>query len=522
MRALMVALLALLVAAPAAEALDIGARSLQARPSDEYSPETAWDAGFYGCGVTIAVFDEGIDDRHPLLDGKVAAGVALTNNAAAQEAINPGNPQPLGGTHGTPVAGLAGSHGGQFFSSPEAAPSWADDALVGVAPCAWLVDVMFNDPPPQTGLVGVNPMPDNIVANMVAAFDWAIENRDNDWGDADASNDGIDIITVSWSPLDGTDGADELSQAANRAVAAGIVVLGSMGNSGPDYEDWGTPAAADLTLGIGALYDERTVKRGDDHIVDYSTPGPRPTDGDDDPYDEMKPDVAAPAHGIVGPGPSRLDGREYGYACFADPSGLVLSSSGAQCEVVFGGTSAATPMMAGVVALMLQANPGLTPADVKEILHQTAEPHPDQEPEFPLLNARYNRTYGWGMANAYAAVVLAQQWPGMELGRDRDSDGVRDVLDAAPTDPSNRTLRGAGAVVQQTVSPTAGPTKGPTADAAAGQELGAVPGRAGATSGPSSAAPAADGKDSPGAGPLAVAGLLAAVALALRPRRGQA
>ena len=505
------ALLAVLLLAAPVDALNIGTRALQARQSAEYSPETAWDLGVYGCGVTIAVFDEGVDDKHPLLDGKVVAGVDVTATAPLQEVLFPNNPQPLRGSHGTPVAGLATSHGGQFFTRAEDAPQWADDALVGVAPCAWMVDVMFNDVSGAT------------TAEMVAAFEWAIENQDNDWGDTDASNDGIDLITMSWSPEDGTDGKDSLSQAVNDAVEAGIVVLGSMGNSGPDYQPWGTPAAADLSLGIAALFDERTVTRADDHIIDYSSPGPRPDDGDDDPYDEMKPDVASPAHNVVGPGSATLDGREYEYACFGDPSGIALATAGAECETVFGGTSAATPMTAGVVALMLSANPALTPAEVKEILHQTAEVHPDQVPQFPLHNAKYNATYGWGMTNAYEAVRMAMQWPGMELGRDRDSDGVRDFQDAAPADPSNSTLKDATAAVPpaSTGNATGGGGTG-TVDTDGDQ----VPDSAdGAPLDPRSTVapePSADGKDSPAAGPLAALALLAGLAVARRSRRGQA
>ena len=428
MRALLLALLLLVALLPAGDALNIGARSILARPSEEYSPNTAWEQGAYGCGVTIAVFDEGVDDKHPLLDGKVVAGVDVTATAPLQAVLFPNNPQPLVGSHGTPVAGLATSHGGQFFTKPDQAPQYADDELVGVAPCAWMVDVMFND------VQGASS------AEMVSAFEWAIAHQHDDWGDADASNDGIELITMSWSPEDGTDGSDALSQAANRAVEAGIVVLGSMGNSGPDYQPWGTPAAADLTLGIAALFDERTVTRDDDHFIDYSTPGPRPDDGDDDPYDEMKPDVASPAHNVVGPAPSNLDGREYGLVCFGDPTGTGQRGLPTDCTTVFGGTSAATPMTAGVVALILSANPALTPADVKEILHQSADPHPNQRPQFPFLNAQYNRTYGWGMTNAYQAVVMAKAWPGIELGKDTDSDGVRDFQDAAPRDPAVRTL----------------------------------------------------------------------------------
>jgi serine protease AprX len=434
--------LAILLLAPAVDALNIANQGVRARSSAEFSPETAWDQGIYGCGVTIAIFDEGVDDAHPHLDGKVAAGVDVTASGIFWDTVNDGNPQPIMGTHGTPVAGLAVSHAGKPFFRAEDFPGYADDDLVGMAPCAWMVDVQFND------LLGAS------TSEFVAAFDWAIANKDNDWGDNDASNDGIDIITMSWSPIDGTDGSDVLSQAANRAVEAGIVVLGSMGNSGPDYRPWGTPAAADLSLGIANLWNERTVDRSDDVIRASSTIGPRPDDGDDNPYEEMKPDVATPGHGVVGPVAGQADGSEYAIAGCGEDSlvgadlSLVL-----RCTAGFSGTSAATPMTAGIVALLLDANENLTAADVKEILHQTAIPHPDQEPTFPELNARYNAVYGWGMVDAYGAVMLAMTWPGMELGADTDSDGVRNYRDAEPFNPAVTTTVAASEQVKSTELP---------------------------------------------------------------------
>ena len=423
LRVLLALIVVFLLLAPSVSALNIGSRSIKARPSKEYSPETAWDLGSYGCGVTIAIFDEGVDDRHPYLNGKVISGFDSTAEAPVQQVLFGNNPQPIQGSHGTPVAGLATSHGGKPFFKKENLPTWPDDALVGVAPCAWMVDVMFND--------AVNG--ETLEQNIVQGFEWAIKNRNNTWGDQDASNDGIDIITMSWSPADGTKGDDAISKAANNAVRAGIVVLGSMGNSGAQtYRDWGAPAAADLSLGIGNIQNARTVTREDDVITASSTRGPRPDDGDDDLYEELKPDVSSPGQGIVGTGSSKLDGREYEYVCFGpgDPAFNAFP-----CKTSFGGTSAATPMTAGVVALMLSARPDLTPADIKEILHQSAVPHPSQTPSFPLLSAKYNYTYGYGMTDAYAAVKMALEWPGMELGKDTDADGVRDFQDNAPRNP---------------------------------------------------------------------------------------
>ncbi|MGB1697968.1 MAG: S8 family peptidase [Thermoplasmatota archaeon] len=436
--------LAILVVAPAADALNIATKGIRARSSEEFSPETAWDLGIYGCDVTIAIFDEGVDDAHPHLDGKVAAGVDVTATGIVWNNVNDGNPQPILGTHGTPVAGLAVSHAGKPFFHAEDFPGYDEDDLVGMAPCAWMVDVQFND------ILGAS------TSEFVAAFDWAIANKDNDWGDNDPTNDGIDIITMSWSPLDGTDGSDVLSQAANRAVEAGIVVLGSMGNSGPEYQPWGTPAAADLSLGIANLWNERTIDRSDDVIRESSTIGPRPDDGDDNPYDELKPDVATPGHGVIGPVAGNADGSEYAIAgCGEDSIAPVDVSLILSCTAGFSGTSAATPMTAGVVALMLDANQNLTAADIKEILHQTAIPHKDQTPSAPEINAVYNHVYGWGMTDAYGAVKMAMTWPGMELGADTDSDGVRNYRDAEPFNPAVKTIIAPAPEIKETPLPPA-------------------------------------------------------------------
>lgn len=92
--------------------------------------------------------------------------------------------------------------------------------------------------------------------------------------------------------------------------------------------------------------------------------------------------------------------------------------------------------MAGVAAMMLDANPALSPAGVRSILHQTADVHPDMERSAPDLSAKWDHRYGYGMVDAGAAVRMARSWPGLELGRDTDADGVRNPVDAGPRDPS--------------------------------------------------------------------------------------
>ena len=431
------ACLFLLVALPVADALSVAARSAKVRPSEEYSPDTAWEAGYYGCGVTVAIFDEGVDDDHPWLAGKVAAGVDVTATGVIWDTAGDGNPQPLQGTHGTPVAGIVMGHAGQPMFRPGEVPQWADDDHVGVAPCAWMVDVQFND---------VTGAGSGAAGEMVAAFDWAIANVDNDWGDDDPLNDGIDIITMSWSPNDETTGNDPVCAAAERAIDAGIVVLGSAGNSGKldgedDKPELGCPTGSDRSISVANICDggpqnptSRTVTRDDDAVCSHSTWGPRTDDGDDDLHEELQPDIAAPGQGVMSTNAGLLTGGEYAIIGCGDDSAVPVDGAGtpADCETSFGGTSAATPFMAGVVALMLEANTNLTPVDVKEIIHQAAEPFADQEATEPTLNAKWNFRRGYGFIDAHRAVMLAATWPGMALGADTDSDGVRDYLDAEP------------------------------------------------------------------------------------------
>lgn len=78
----------------------------------------------------------------------------------------------------------------------------------------------------------------------------------------------------------------------------------------------------------------------------------------------------------------------------------------------FGGTSAATPLVSGVIALMLEANPNLTWRDVQHILVETAEKNDPNEPNWVQNGAGYhvNDLYGFGAIDAIAAVNQATTW----------------------------------------------------------------------------------------------------------------
>jgi len=87
-------------------------------------------------------------------------------------------------------------------------------------------------------------------------------------------------------------------------------------------------------------------------------------------------------------------------------------NSGSDCTSQFGGTSAAAPMTAGIVALVLEMNPLLGWRDVQGILIQSAAMVNPRDSDWYITSAglHVNHKYGFGIVDAYAAVLLAQNW----------------------------------------------------------------------------------------------------------------
>ncbi len=331
--------------------LDVSARAVKARPSMIYSD--VWEElGMDGTGINIAILDTGVDDEHESLSGKFVAGVDCTGPTDLE--FNPDDVSPHDIFHGTHVAGIAMGNGG------------TSDRYMGVAPGAGLIDVrVLNEEGEGTG------------ESVIRGIEWCIANKDKY---------NIRILNLSLGTDSNSNGKDAQSQAVNRAVEQGLIVVAAVGNEGKDgYIS--SPAAADGAISVGALFDRNTVKRDDDTVASYSNRGPRQDDDDLDPYDELKPDVTAPGT----------------YIWSAKGSNTTATDVYQQLS----GTSMATPHVAGVIALMLQANPELTPEEVKEILHETSEAK--GVPYSPSLSHKYSTEYGWGIVDAYAAVRSAMK-----------------------------------------------------------------------------------------------------------------
>jgi serine protease AprX len=187
---------------------------------------------------------------------------------------------------------------------------------------------------------------------------------------------------------------DPLTLAAERVVQAGIVVVAAAGNSGRDpqgrvrHGGVTAPGNAPWVLTVGASSHMGTIDRADDTIASFSSRGPTAID-----YG-AKPDVVAPGVGIES---------------LSDPSSAYYSKRAAYLlprtvatsylpNLSLSGTSMAAPVVSGTVALMLQANPLLTPNEIKAILQYTAQVYADYDP----------LTQGAGFLNAKGAVTLAR------------------------------------------------------------------------------------------------------------------
>jgi subtilisin family serine protease len=354
--------------------LDISARAVKARNSIEYVGNNVHDLGILGRDISIAILDTGVDDdltrtqiqHHDSVDDldddpetddpKFLAGVEIRPSMILN--INPDDKMSPG--HGTHVAGIAMGTGAPGDSNDD-----DEYDYIGIAPQARLIDVkVLEDWRSGSG------------GELLGGIEWCVEHKDEY---------GIRILSMSLGGSYNSDGSDAISQAVNEAVDAGLIVVVAIGNDGTNMVP--PPAAADKAIVVGAINDMGTVIRSDDQIWPYSNRGPRQDDGDDDLTDELKPDVVAPGVNIM--------------SARCNTNGAFISYSG---------TSMACPHVSGIIALMLEVNPNLTPEMVKEILRLTAEMPAGVDPYNPDIDPIYNVRWGWGIVDAYGAIKMVQQY----------------------------------------------------------------------------------------------------------------
>ena len=286
--------------------------------------------GYNGSGIGVAVVDSGIAP-HSALDSRVIARV----NLVSWEGPTTGDPY----GHGTHVAGIIGGN--------TTAPKYVTTAFAGgSAPGANLIDVRV------LGATGVG-----YTSDVIAGIDWAIANR---------TRYGIRVINLSLGHAVSEPAAiDPLCQAVARAVQAGVVVVASAGNYGvtssgaPVLGGITSPGNSPFAITVGAIDTAGTVTRSDDTVAAYSSKGPTR-------YDlAVKPDVVAPGTRIVS-----LEAQG-SYLSKNYPS-WHIGGSAKNSYFRLTGTSMATAVVSGGVALLLDANPFMTPGQVKVALQMGA------------------------------------------------------------------------------------------------------------------------------------------------------
>jgi serine protease AprX len=318
--------------------------------------------GYTGAGIGVAVIDSGITPWHDDLTVANRTGQRVTKFV---DFINNRTAKYDDWGHGTHVAGIIAGNG--YDSNGD---------RLSIAPKANIIALKALD------FEGKGK-----ISDIIAALDWIVANR---------TQYNIRVVNMSLGAgVFESYNTDPLTVAAKRAVDAGIVVVAAAGNMGkaangqPQYGAIAAPGNAPWVLTVGASSSMGTTDRRDDTIALYSSRGPTMVDF------AAKPDLVAPGSGTVSLSEknSLFYTTKAQYLVPGKKSGLTYLP-----YLTLSGTSMAAPVVAGSVALMLEANPNLTPNMVKAILQFTAQ-----------VYKNYNYlTQGAGFLNTLGAVRLAR------------------------------------------------------------------------------------------------------------------
>ncbi|MGF1515438.1 MAG: S8 family serine peptidase [Elainellaceae cyanobacterium] len=349
------------------------------------SVEAAWDITRGSRSIVVAVIDDGFDLNHPDFSGE--GKLVAPRDLKASDGVP--FPEGVNENHGTPVAAIAIAEEN-------------GSGIVGVAPgCAFM-------PIRYSGIID-----DRSIEVM---FSWAI-------------NNGADVISCSWGPV-GTRYSLSLRQRAAITRAAtrgrdgkGAVVVFAAGNANRplngtiDERGWPGGALQGNTPWLNgfAVHPDVIAVSACSSLNQksaYSSWGKEVSVAA--PSNNAVPGLFLPQRGFVNTGPAIR--QPPGRGVLASDRLGALGYSPSDFIRTFGGTSSACPVVAGVAALMLSANPDLSAQQVRQILQSTADKIVDRQtdPQLGLRKGTYDAQghsewFGHGKVNALRAVRAAQQ-----------------------------------------------------------------------------------------------------------------
>jgi serine protease AprX len=264
--------------------------------------------GVTGAGVNVCILDTGVDPNHEQLDSKIIVWKDFVGSTTTPVDDH---------GHGTHVAAISVGDGSGGSSAAQ---------FGGVAPEAGL----------WAGKV-LDAQGSGSESGIIAGIDWC------------AGAAGVDVISMSLGSTFPSDGSDNLSRAANNAVAAGKVVTVAAGNSGDSPDSIAAPGAAADAITVGAASSWSAAPGAANHsdgiFLAYFSGRGGPTFAGD-----QKPDIVAPGVNVMAANANTGNGY-----------------------IVHSGTSMATPFAAGAAALALQRAPAWSPGQVQTAMEATAE-----------------------------------------------------------------------------------------------------------------------------------------------------
>ena len=317
------------------------------------------DTGYTGKGSVVSIIDTGIDSKHVGLDD--LDDYNSTNDPKVIAFYDAVNSPDL--TNGTEVEAYDDQGHGTHCAGITAGTGAPTYQFVGVAPQAQLVGVKVLD---EGG--------SGSFATVMAGMEWTVDKR-HEFNIRAASMSLGGFGLIEWTSSE----EESVNRMANKMVRSGVALFIAAGNSAISATI-GTPGSAEDVITVGAL-DKDTA------IASYSSQGPT-EEG------RIKPNLAFVGSSVNAPEANSGDGY-----------------------VAYSGTSMATPGAAGLAALMYQANPDLSPFDIRNIMQETStyrECHymlaNEPCPEDIVPKNRQNNVYGHGHVEGPAALLEAANY----------------------------------------------------------------------------------------------------------------